>query len=342
MKKTVLFTFDYELFLGNNSGSVQDCMIEPTNWLIDQFARYAFQGIFFVDTVYLLRLREVAEKFEAARADYALIREQLTRLVKAGHEIHIHLHPHWLDAEYNAKENTWALKERRYYQFSNLPAERRPGIIDSSVELLKSILKDANIDQPVDSYRAGGWAIQPFAAFRPHFMRHDIRHEFSVFPGKYYRTDVNSYDFRNAPLKPVYPFQDDECKEEQGGAFREWTISAYSFDALSKWLYFKFNGVYMRLSGRVKQSGDVLSATIHEQGDIYLQKNGSRRMASFEQLNPYMVWKYLGLIRKNDYFQFISHPKLIFAPDRKMLKILFSALKAMGNIETNFRKSKYY
>ena len=51
-KKLLLFTFDYELFLGDKSGSVQDCLITPTDHLISLLNKYEFKAYFFVDTVY--------------------------------------------------------------------------------------------------------------------------------------------------------------------------------------------------------------------------------------------------------------------------------------------------
>ena len=39
-QKQLLVTFDYELFLGNRSGSVDECMITPTNKLVILLGKY--------------------------------------------------------------------------------------------------------------------------------------------------------------------------------------------------------------------------------------------------------------------------------------------------------------
>ena len=63
MKKHLLFTFDYELFLGLRTGIVQECMIDPTEKLISLFEDFNVKAVFFVDTTCLIRLKENAEKY---------------------------------------------------------------------------------------------------------------------------------------------------------------------------------------------------------------------------------------------------------------------------------------
>jgi peptidoglycan/xylan/chitin deacetylase (PgdA/CDA1 family) len=69
-KRTVLITFDYELFLGEQSGIVHQCLIEPTNKLLDCLNKYAFKAVFFIDTVYLLRLKEVSAEYDRAKTGF--------------------------------------------------------------------------------------------------------------------------------------------------------------------------------------------------------------------------------------------------------------------------------
>ena len=44
--KQVLFTFDYELFLGHRSGSVENCMILPTKKLLEVLKKYRAKVLF--------------------------------------------------------------------------------------------------------------------------------------------------------------------------------------------------------------------------------------------------------------------------------------------------------
>src|SRR6476620_8790450 len=118
--KNILFTFDYELYLGVNSGDVSKCMIRPTEKILGMLNSNGFQGIFFVDSIYLSRLMDIAEKFPAANQDLQLITDQLNKIAAGGHEIFVHLHPHWLDAVYRPESNTWDLTDHSKYLFSSV------------------------------------------------------------------------------------------------------------------------------------------------------------------------------------------------------------------------------
>lgn len=52
----IFFTFDYELFLGNLSGSPERCVIRPTEALMRIAATHGVRFVFFVDSGYLARL----------------------------------------------------------------------------------------------------------------------------------------------------------------------------------------------------------------------------------------------------------------------------------------------
>ena len=105
--KQVLFSFDYELYLGVSSGDVHKTIISPTAILLDILKENGFHGIFFIDTIYLCRLKELCASFSKASKDYMDIVAQLNRIVNEGHQIFPHIHAHWLDAEYKPDTNTW-------------------------------------------------------------------------------------------------------------------------------------------------------------------------------------------------------------------------------------------
>ena len=339
-KKLLLFTFDYELFLGDRSGSVQDCLITPTDQLISLLHKYDFKSYFFVDTVYLLRLKEAALVNPLAKADLDRIFSQLVQIVKKGHEIYPHIHPHWLDAIYDATINEWCLTEKRYYKFSSISQELQTSLFEESVKIIHSILAQANQKQPVDSYRAGGWSIQPFNNFIPWFLKHGIKHEFSVLPGMYQFSDAQSFDFRKAPEnQAIYPFHEDTCLKDETGPFTEWTISSIILNRYEKWFDFKISGFLNRTGRRPALKGKGVSSIINKEGDSRSGRGHRRVIASFEGLNLFRVKKYITSISKLEYFHFISHPKIISPYDFRMLDNMFGKLKAKFEIQTDFRKT---
>ena len=52
-----LLTFDYEVYFGARTGSVERCLLDPTDALARVAAKHAAPLVFFVDAGYLLALR---------------------------------------------------------------------------------------------------------------------------------------------------------------------------------------------------------------------------------------------------------------------------------------------
>ena len=94
--RELLFTFDHELFLGRNSGTPQNCLLRPASAVVDILERHGLRGVFFVDTTYLMRLEDVATRFALVADDLGHIIMQLKDLLRRGHAIYPHIHPHWL------------------------------------------------------------------------------------------------------------------------------------------------------------------------------------------------------------------------------------------------------
>src|SRR4051812_20450394 len=98
--RNVLFTFDYELFLGLRSGTVEKCLLQPTDHILRILQKYKIENaVFFVDTVYLYKLSRT--KTESCQSQFSRIKTQLQSAVNQGHILFPHIHPHWLDAVFD-------------------------------------------------------------------------------------------------------------------------------------------------------------------------------------------------------------------------------------------------
>ncbi len=137
--KFLILTFDYELFLGKRSGSVINCLINPTNRLLNLFLKYDIQTAFFIDTVYLMRMEALANQYAPVGRDLAKIKSQLTDIVKQGHYIFHHIHPHWLDAEYLENENQWDLSNTSKLTFDKISKDEQTKIMSFSDAFLTKI-----------------------------------------------------------------------------------------------------------------------------------------------------------------------------------------------------------
>lgn len=207
MKKIVL-TADYELFLGEKTGSVKECFIEPTAKLLKILEKSNSKMTIFWDILHFYRLLELEETFPELKADRIAIEEQVLEMAKAGHDIQLHLHPHWLDAAYN--EGKWNFIYDRF-RLHNLSKENNPedintilGCVSISTKLIEEIVRKVNPDYKVTSYRAGGYLAEPFETIKEALLKNDIKIDSSVCLDFYNDNEIFSFDFRNYPRKNIY------------------------------------------------------------------------------------------------------------------------------------------
>jgi hypothetical protein len=223
----IYLTFDYELFFGSNTGTVQKCLIEPTNQFLEMADKYGVKAVFFIDIGYLSRLQELQNDHPALKKDYELVAEHLNEIKSKGHDLQLHIHPHWEDAIF--ENGKWQLKVEGRYKLSDFPKDKAAEIIEKYANLLNSVRGSM-----ADTFRAGGWCIQPFDHIREALFKVGVRKDSSVFPGAHFEAGEYSFDFRKAPDKDEYRFNSDVCVEEPGD-FAEFPISSKRYSPLFYW-----------------------------------------------------------------------------------------------------------
>ena len=228
MKKKILLTFDYELFFGNKSGTPEKCLFEPTDKLLTIFNEHGIKATFFIDVLYYMRLLESEATIGVAKK----IREQLQAIVSQGSRIELHLHPHWLDAEY--VEGEWRFPSYQKYRLQSLAKKDVSKLFDEGTEILEEIARDVFPEYKVMAFRAGGFCIQPFSLLKQGFIDNNIIIDSSVAPGLFEENNSRTYDFRLAPNLSFYTFSDDPNEFNRGGPFIELPISTYKVNLIFK------------------------------------------------------------------------------------------------------------
>lgn len=297
MEKKILLTFDYELFLGVQSGSVDNCLIIPTDMLLDVMERHQTKAIFFVDTTYIMRMSELADYNLNVKRDLDKIKQQLIRIVKSGHKIYHHIHPHWIDAQYNESENQWCLSNDEHYCVETLSEEQKTRIFDFSVSFLSKIKSTAGLEYDCRGYRAGGLHIEPFASVKNEFIRCGINEDFSS----------------EAPIENMtesYKFEDSALLSVIDGRFTEYPISRIRIYGLLKIL----NGIFFRLtrnSKKYQKFGDGVPSAPKKVNVQFSQSKFEFTLPiSIELLTPVLLLYYKKLLKWYTYIHFLSHPKL--------------------------------
>ncbi len=254
----VFLTFDYELFFGSASGTVQKCLIEPTNRLLDLSRKYHAPMTFFVDIGYIIALERQLNDFSILKMDYDLVIDQIQEMIVAGCDVQLHIHPHWEKTHFDGEK--WQFVTKNAYKLADFEAEERERIIRTYKSKLDSI-----IGRNTHTFRAGGWCIQPFDQLEKLFQELEIKYDSSVFSRGHFEAGEYSFDFRNAPTKDQYRFQNDVCTENENGFFTEFPIGSYRYSPLFYWRLYILgrlnpashkmigDGIFMSQPGRKKQ-----------------------------------------------------------------------------------------
>lgn len=223
-----VISLDYELFFGKRSGSVRRCLVEPTDALCRVVDRHGGKLSFFVDAGYLLRLRAESTKHEALRNEYDELAHHLELLVAQGHELQLHIHPHWEDSFW--KEGNWNIDTRRYrlHDFS-------PGEIGSIVRRYREALGEFCPLDSIRAYRAGGWVLQPFSKLAPALLENGIEIDSTVFEKGQSDSGTHYFDFRSAPEKSIWRFDSDPLVEESQGRLLEVSIASHPVQPTFFW-----------------------------------------------------------------------------------------------------------
>lgn len=244
MKKKIILSFDYELFFGDKSGTVQKTLIEPTNKILDAMEAVGFKGNFFVDWQMLKYI--MLENDTRCQKDYILLKEQLKDIIRRGHRIELHIHPHWVDAKYNG-DGTWDFSIFRHYSLNSFTEDDIQEMFVEGKNLLTGIAREVDTEYEIIAFRAGGWAIQPFYTLRNAFKAAGIKIDSSTMQGIKITTDYSSCDFLNMPffIDGYYRFKDSVENPVDDGEFIEVPISSVKLPFLSR-VIGKLNRTFFR------------------------------------------------------------------------------------------------
>jgi len=238
----LILSLDYELYFGARHGSPQRCLIEPCRALLKVTDRVAGKLAFFVDAGYLCKLEECGRRLQAVRREADEVFRHLDALARAGHELHLHIHPHWEDTRRGA--DGWEFDLTRYALHS-FPEDQIPDI----VKRYKNAVARFAAAGSVFGYRAGGWVIQPFDRLAPALRANGIWLDSTVFPGGVTEDSTQTLDFRRSPDKDHWRFDTDPLLEARHGYFLEIPISSMP---VAPWAYWTLAS--RKLSGGARHS----------------------------------------------------------------------------------------
>ena len=199
-KLKIILTVDYEVS-GDGSGSVDSCIIDPAERMMQLCEKYNAKLTFFTDVCEYWAFKEVKEsgKYEDGLDPANKITNQIKDIYRRGHDIQLHLHPQWIDYKYMGNNN-WILN----MEFWRLPNVKLLGenaiynLFERGKNTLEKIISEVNPNYCCDVFRAGALCIQPEEEILKVMQQLNFKIESSVTVGVKFNDGKTIYDFTNA------------------------------------------------------------------------------------------------------------------------------------------------
>jgi len=324
MKKIIL-TIDYELFLGKQTGSVYDTIIKPADNLLNILEKNNSKMTVFWDVLHYYALNKNIINNPELKEDISLIKNQIINFVKKGHDVQMHIHPHWLDAVY--KNGIWKFNYDKFdiHSLDNYSEKEGSISINDCISLAKQIMENLILpikpDYKVSAYRAGGYLIQPFQDLKSVFIEKGIYIDSSVCPNMAYNNGVFSYNFLNYPNGILYKFKDTPKIPDNTGVFIEIPVKTIVINPLIN-IYFKILRRIKYPNIENKRTGTGAS-TFSKSKNIIIKKFILLFISKTEQLTTDSSFneKFNYILSKSeDFSTMILHPKLLNNHTLSLLK----------------------
>lgn len=197
MKIKLLLTFDHELPLGKLLTSYQEAMFAPTNQILELASKKNVPVTLFTDVLCAERFNEWDYK-----GFYLPYSSQLQATVRNGHDVQLHIHPHWLTSKYQ-KGIIYPSNDYKLSDFSNHPIYSIPKIVSTGITRLMEICTQADQNYKVTAYRAGGFNIEPSSnIIFETLINNGIQYDSSIARSYYFASGLSLIDYRTLPDLP--------------------------------------------------------------------------------------------------------------------------------------------
>lgn len=286
----LLLTFDVELFLGETSGTLENCIIKPTNLILEQLRKYSAVGTFFIDASYLLFLKKYS-----LDADLEKMGRLVNKIEATNNEVALHIHPHWVDAVPSLDGNC------RFDSYSNYSINSFSESYYDHGMKAHDLLTGYLDHSPIRSFRAGGYCSQPFSDIGKLFQNTDICIDSSVVPGFKSAAEPFSFDYSGITSTKPYRFLDNNTVVNSSGSNIELPVTSIELSATRR--------IHEKLK-RLGRFEDIYGdgSGLRFDNKLVNRFKSVRKVltlddSSFEEIN--------GAVESLDYANVVSHPKNI-------------------------------
>lgn len=199
--KEIILTLDYELF-GNGKGDVFRHIVEPTQHIMKIAKRNNAHLTFFFEVVEYWRMKEEWErgnKMGYEQNPIAAMEKQILEAVREGHDVQLHLHPQWVDAQWT--EAGWVVDDtsHRLGHYSREGEYSMVELLRKGKETLEQLITPVKPYYHCTALRAGGYNAFPSDEIVKAMREVGMKMDSSLYPGGFAQGEIADYDYRTLP-----------------------------------------------------------------------------------------------------------------------------------------------
>lgn len=336
-----LISFDYEVFHGRNFGAFEEVLFRPTEALLDLCDELGVPTTWFPDVCSDWWHRERGEHAFADRFE-----GQMRDAVRRGHDVQLHVHPHWLYT--TGRDGVWQPNAERIYLHEigfDDPETGATALLRRGAAWLEALLRPVDPGYGCVAYRAAALALQPEEGRHLQaLIDAGIAIDSSVMKGVHTGTDTYVVDYRDVPEPPNWfmsPATGVATAASAGvfevpvGTFRIGPAARVAFLLRRLLAARQRRGTGMSRHEHQRRLGNLWHLAL--QNVRYLVDPWLTLSCDTKGFDARMVVEGLGdHVRRHERFgdvavSVINHPKLMFEPQRALLRRLVEeARRAFG------------
>lgn len=196
----LVLSLDYEVF-GNGAGDVMRDVVSPTRRLLDICQRCGAKMTIMLEVGEYWAFEHYEERLQhdLGHSPARAMKGQIIEALQRGHDVQLHLHPQWIDAEYD--RGVWQLRHS-YWRLADLPGglgsegqvTSITGALHRGKRTLEDVLKPVRADYECACFRAGGFYAQPSQQIIRAMKRIGLKADSSVIKG-FRKTEPFTVDY---------------------------------------------------------------------------------------------------------------------------------------------------
>ena len=202
-------THDWEL-RGDGSGDIEQIQFAPLRRLLQIYAKFGARTTILPDLMQQIRFRRLEAKHPELRPLADSWDEHVRDAFRKGHDIQLHLHPQWLNADY--ENGHW--HPRGDWSILNYEGDAAYTMLAGGKQYLEDLLQPIDSDYRCLAFRAGALAAAPSDHLFESLATLGIEIDVSIAGGVFVDSEDLQLDYRNCeePFLPFYPVMKDARK----------------------------------------------------------------------------------------------------------------------------------